>query len=219
MSIRIDGSGRIWSGNTNSGLVRFDGANWTIYNTSNSGLPQNQVRAISFDDNGNKWIGTNGGGVAMFDDNDWTVFRTFNSDLPSDYIRDIYIDSNDNKWIATHGGGLAIYKEDGATSVDDNINNLPEGFYLSQNYPNPFNPNTIIKFAVPLVETHRDVSPLVTLKVYDVLGNEVATLVNEYKPAGEYQIDFNAANLTSGTYIYRLVSGGFSQTGKMILLR
>ncbi|HSL88234.1 MAG TPA: T9SS type A sorting domain-containing protein, partial [Ignavibacteriaceae bacterium] len=98
------------------------------------------------------------------------------------------------------------------TSVEDNTNNLPDEFYLSQNYPNPFNPSTSFKYRITEFG-------FVSLKVYDVLGNEIATLVNDYKPAGEYQIYFTADNLTSGTYFYRLISGSFSQTRNMIILR
>lgn len=89
-------------------------------------------------------------------------------------------------------------------------------FQLSQNYPNPFNPSTKIKFSITDVESEFTLS---TLKVYDILGNEVATLLNEYKPAGIYEITFEASNLASGVYLYRLTSGTFVETKKMLLLR
>lgn len=95
----------------------------------------------------------------------------------------------------------------------------PEEFSLSQNYPNPFNPVTKIKFTIPDVTLSGVEGSLVTLKVFDVLGNEVATLVNEYKPAGNYEIDFNASELSSGVYYYQLKSGSFISTKKMILLK
>ena len=96
----------------------------------------------------------------------------------------------------------------------------PEGFYLSQNYPNPFNPVTKIKYSIPYVETrHASSLQIVTLKIYDLLGREVATLVEEEKPAGEYEIEFNAANLPSGIYFYQLKAGQYSETKKMILLK
>ena len=94
----------------------------------------------------------------------------------------------------------------------ENNSSLTEGFTLEQNYPNPFNPSTTIKYSIPNSE-------FVTLKVYDVLGNEVATLVNEEKPAGSYEIDFNAAKLSSGIYFYALQAGSYSQTKKLILMR
>ncbi len=106
----------------------------------------------------------------------------------------------------------------------------PEEFSLLQNYPNPFNPVTKIKFTIPTPPSSSPLSKgrnevgFVTLKVYDVLGNEVATLVNEYKPAGTYEVEFNShsdegQNLSSGVYYYQLKSGSFISTKKMILLK
>jgi hypothetical protein len=89
---------------------------------------------------------------------------------------------------------------------------IPGGFYISQNYPNPFNPSTTIKYSVPEMSK-------VMLKLYNLLGEEVATLVNEEKVAGYYTIEFNAANLPSGVYFYQLKAGDFIQTGKMMLLK
>ncbi|NNG26439.1 MAG: T9SS type A sorting domain-containing protein, partial [Ignavibacteriaceae bacterium] len=92
-----------------------------------------------------------------------------------------------------------------------NENNVKE-YKLSQNYPNPFNPRTKIKYQIPELS-------FVTLKIYDVLGNKVATLFNEEKPAGSYEIEFNVANLTSGIYFYQLRTVNFIGTKKMILLK
>ena len=83
---------------------------------------------------------------------------------------------------------------------------------LHQNYPNPFNPGTKISWQSP-VGSHQN------LKVYDLLGKEVATLVDEYKPAGSYEIEFNASSLSSGIYIYKLTAGEFTSTKKFILLK
>ena len=98
---------------------------------------------------------------------------------------------------------------------------VPETFTLRQNYPNPFNPSTKIKFAIGsnVVTSGAKQSQFVTLKIYDVLGNEVTTLVNENKPEGTYEVEFNGVGLTSGIYYYRLESEGFVQTKKMILLK
>lgn len=98
-------------------------------------------------------------------------------------------------------------------------------YLLEQNYPNPFNPSTKIKYSIPNVERHRDASlQIVTLKVYDVLGNEVATLVNEEQMAGIYEVEFNShsgegRNLTSGVYFYQLKADNYFETKKMILLK
>jgi hypothetical protein len=99
------------------------------------------------------------------------------------------------------------------TSIEsENVSTLPTDFALGQNYPNPFNPSTKISWQSP-------VSSHTTLKLYDVLGNEVATVVNEYKPAGTYEVEFDATNLISGIYFYRMEVKEFIQTKKLILLK
>jgi hypothetical protein len=98
------------------------------------------------------------------------------------------------------------------TDISNSDNQIPNKFSLGQNYPNPFNPSTRIQYQVSS-------NSQVNLKVYDVLGNEVATLVDEYKPAGNYEIEFSAENLSSGIYFYKLQSNNFVETKKMILLR
>ncbi|MBT8379041.1 MAG: T9SS type A sorting domain-containing protein [Ignavibacteria bacterium] len=85
-------------------------------------------------------------------------------------------------------------------------------FKLLQNYPNPFNPTTKIEYQIPKLS-------FVTIKVYDVLGNEIATLVNNEKQAGSYEISWYSENLPSGVYFYRLQAGNFIDTKKMILLK
>lgn len=97
--------------------------------------------------------------------------------------------------------------------------NIPTEFSLLQNYPNPFNPVTTIQYSIPSAIEGSQNNNLVTLKVYDVLGNEVTTLVNEIQPAGNYQIRFDATNLSSGVYLYKLSAGSFNHTKKLILLK
>jgi hypothetical protein len=104
---------------------------------------------------------------------------------------------------------------DPITSVEEN-SIIPPKFELLLNYPNPFNPNTVISYLLP-------VSGQVTLKVFDILGNEVATLVNEYKTAGSYEVTWYGGSAKggygSGVYFYRLQAGPFIETRKMVLLR
>jgi hypothetical protein len=93
-------------------------------------------------------------------------------------------------------------------------------FSLEQNYPNPFNPSTKIHYTIPSGITNgAKQSQLVTFKIYDVLGNKISTLVNEEKPAGSYEIEFDATGLSSGIYFYKLQAGSFVETKKMILLK
>ncbi len=96
---------------------------------------------------------------------------------------------------------------------------LPTEFNLSQNYPNPFNPSTTIKYTIPSVTLSGVEGSKVQLKIFDILGNEITTLVDEYKPAGNYEVDFNASGLASGMYLYKLQTGSFVETKKMILMR
>lgn len=105
-----------------------------------------------------------------------------------------------------------ILKDIISISTDVKENTLPVTFNLEQNFPNPFNPTTKITWQSP-VGTHQ------VLKVYNILGNEVATLVNEFKPAGRYEINFDGSNLASGVYIYKLTAGEFTSSKKMILMR
>ncbi|MBK7630785.1 MAG: T9SS type A sorting domain-containing protein [Ignavibacteriales bacterium] len=98
------------------------------------------------------------------------------------------------------------------TVIEEENSSLPEKFILQQNYPNPFNPSTKISWQAP-------VSGWQTLKVYDVLGNEVAILVDDYRNAGSYAVEFNASNLPSGVYFYQLKAGYYVETKKMILLK
>jgi hypothetical protein len=98
------------------------------------------------------------------------------------------------------------------TDIKELPNVKPTVYTLSQNYPNPFNPTTNIRFSIPK-------AGLVTMKVYNVIGQEVASLVNEYKEAGTYNVDFNGVNLTSGVYFYSISSGDFTSTKKMILMK
>jgi len=118
-------------------------------------------------------------------------------------------------------------------SVPTNVKSaepIVSGFYLEQNYPNPFNPSTVIKYTIPnVIANEVNQSQQVVLKVFDILGNEVTTLVNEEKPAGTYEVKFHSIGLTSGVYFYKLSvsaspsqdehAGPFTETKKMILLR
>ena len=97
------------------------------------------------------------------------------------------------------------------TGVNGNSSN-PTNFMLYNNYPNPFNPTTTIKYSIPEAS-------FTSIKIYNELGKEVSTLVNETKSAGTYEVEFNASNLSSGVYYYKLQAGSFTETKKMILAK
>jgi hypothetical protein len=98
------------------------------------------------------------------------------------------------------------------TGVERNVEQRPGRFVLEQNYPNPFNPSTTISFALPM-------KSLVTLKVFDVIGREVATIVSEDLAAGNYTRQWSANELSSGVYFYQLSAGSFTETKKLFLLK
>lgn len=98
------------------------------------------------------------------------------------------------------------------TDVTQTTSSIPSKYSLNQNYPNPFNPSTSIQFDLPR-------AGFATLKIYDILGKEIASLINETRPAGSYTVSWNAQNMPSGMYFYKLTSGGFTQVRKMMLIK
>jgi len=162
--------------------------------------------------------------------NTWDSLQNY-STLPGPIIKFASMDEM-KAWAITPSNilhtkdGWQTFSSQGSISdINEQSLQKPIILQLFQNYPNPFNPSTKIKFTVPLIETGHAQS--VQLKVYDVLGNEVATLVNEEKPAGSYEVEFNGTALPSGIYFYQLKAGNpstssgqsFVETKKMILMK
>ncbi len=115
---------------------------------------------------------------------------------------------------------LGFFNGEGLTGMDDQgFNSVPENFNLEQNYPNPFNPVTKIKYSLPATNTNFTNTTLVQLKIYDILGKEIATLVNEEKPAGEYEVEFDGSDKTSGIYFYQLKTGDYIEIKKMVMIK
>lgn len=211
-SLYLDDKGILWICTAN-GLAKFDGEKWEVYNTGNSGLPGNYINCFMKEKNNTWWIGTLGGGAAEFDGINWNIYNTDNSPLLSNSISCIAEDGQGNIWIASDGKGISIYNRSGLFAVKpESKESVPIKLELLQNFPNPFNPTTTIRYNV-------SVAGFVSIKVFDVLGRETATLVNEEKTPGTYKINFNANNLSSGVYFYRMQAGSFIQTRKMLLLR
>lgn len=157
-----------------------------------------------------------GGANNLTPANSYTKFSIANSfitaDVPDSVVIAIFIASTTGLGHI----GSTMYIDDlawgSATDINDNLSQTPSQFVLNQNFPNPFNPSTTINFSIPTSE-------FVTLKVYDVLGKEVGTLVNEENPAGSYEVEFNAADLSTGIYFYKLHAGSFIETKKMVLIQ
>ena len=159
-------------------------------------------------------------GGAPFDGDD-VILRT--TDGGNTWINQSYTSTNHfsevcfvdaaNGWVSGGNGTILHTTNGGVTFVEEEqIDEMPTEFLLSQNYPNPFNPSTKIKYSVPN-------SSQVVIKVFDILGNEIETLVSEEKPAGTYEITWYAENLPSGVYFYQLKAGTFIESKKMILMK
>lgn len=132
--------------------------------------------------------------------------------IPTGWVRDFVIEVVGHYELPDAG---ILFKADPKlkkSQLDQSVTKNPVVFELSNNYPNPFNPTTTIRFALPQAVQ-------VSLKIYDILGREVIELVNENKPAGVYEVNFDASKLASGTYIYRLRAGNYIESKKMILLK
>jgi hypothetical protein len=115
-----------------------------------------------------------------------------------------------------------VYGDTSLTGINKISNEVPETFSLSQNYPNPFNPTTKIKFSIPNITPpliQGGQGGLTTLTIFDILGREVATLVNEKLSPGTYEVEFDGSNYSSGVYFYKLITTEFSETRKMVLIK
>ena len=171
---------------------------------ANSGSAQLNIDSITISDS-RFTLNTNNFSIQPYSYN--KVLLQFNPDSIKNYYASLNVYSNAGaKEIVVTGIG-----KDNAVNVEDEFV-TPIAFTLEQNYPNPFNPSTTISWQSP-VSSHQ------TLKIYDVLGNEVAILVNEYRPAGSYEVNFDASNLSSGIYFYELRSGSYLEIKKMTLLK
>ena len=199
----------VYLGTFGYGIYRSsdDGINWE---SINSGLSNLEIHSLAIF-NDYVFAGTENG---IFISNDTgTTWSELNIGLPPNTsISSIEINSqNDIIYLGTSSNGIWKARLSEITSIK--ADHKPAvNFMLAQNYPNPFNPTTNIEYQIPNRE-------FVTLKVYDVLGNEVATLVNEEKPGGSYTIKFDGSKLSSGVYFYRLQAGEYSSTKKLILMK
>ena len=166
----------------------------------------------------NAWLNTfnasGTGNSSLFRSHEINLLNTFNAGDQILIRFRLYADPFVSGW----GWGIDDLEIQGRlVDVNDDKNNIPNQFSLSQNYPNPFNPSTKIRYSIPSVVKGQRSN--VILKVYDLLGKEIVTLVNEVKQPGIYEVAFDASALASGVYYYRLKVGEFTETKKMILLR
>jgi photosystem II stability/assembly factor-like uncharacterized protein len=208
ISFNSSTTGLAGGSSTSPGLLKTinNGVNWTAitnpYTTSSiSGIVGAQQTW---------WVAQQGTGISKSTD-DGATWTTAYTAAAGSYYHMTKSRSGATIWAIRSNGGISRYGLP-ITGINSISNEVPATFSLSQNYPNPFNPTTKINFALPK-------SGLVTLKVYDVLGKEVATLVNEVKNAGTYNYEFDGSALTSGVYFYKLEGNGFSSVKKMMLVK
>jgi len=188
-----------------------DGNTWSPFCT----LP---VNTMVFNSECEAFVGNPNGVFQSTDDG--VTWIAINEGLTTPFVRSLEITANRYLFAASYsaGTGVLFRSVNRITDVEQESAGLPTTFVLSQNYPNPFNPATRIKFTLSSQE--RDgVRSLVTLKVFDVLGREVRTLVNENLQPGSYETTFDARGLASGVYFYRMKAGAFVQTRKLLLLK
>ncbi len=212
-------------------MIVFDEGDWWIHGIAydnrifcnNGTITNNWVPAgnpfniicieINPDDHTIWYAGSDNSGVWRSTNSGVTFHQYNNSFTPSKKVIGISKDagSGDTIIVATD---KRVYKvwESVLVNTGHEGNFILENFSLSQNYPNPFNPNTIINYSIPTTQYS-------ILKIYDALGNEVATLVNEKKIPGSHSVEWNASNYPSGIYFYKLTAGNFSETKRMILLK
>jgi photosystem II stability/assembly factor-like uncharacterized protein len=201
----------------NSGSTRF-------LKTTNSGvtwdsttLPYNKSKAMFFADANTGWIG----GSSSPDN--ISIIRTSNAGTNwltslsyniTTNINSIYFVNTATGWAVGNSGAIFRTWTSGLPGINvQNISSeIPSSFSLQQNYPNPFNPTTNIKFAIPKNE-------FVKITVFDILGKELETLVNEQLQPGTYETNWNASNYPSGVYFYKLITKGFTETKKMFLIK
>jgi hypothetical protein len=225
----LDKNSIIWIG-ADSSLIKLNtntGSYTTIQRSSGWPFPGENVRPLVATSDGRLWMQyesaypSNDNGLCWYDGVNVGSFPAPpggvpqwgglpNSNIKKFEVREI--PGGYELWMSCLGRGIAVLTVNQGTTSIDNEKELPTSFMLSQNYPNPFNPTTKISFSIPS-------SAFTSLKVYDILGNEVAALVNEEKSAGNYEVSFNASSLSSGTYFYRIQAGSFIETKKMMLLK
>ncbi len=221
--------GTSWSFGATTGLVNSYSVHYnspslglaggtTIVKTTDGGLTYSGVGTVPGTGNIN--------GIEGKDNNFWYVrgtgiFRSSNEGNNWTQVHTLTGTANDIDFPESSGcltgwavssTGLIAKMTGVIVGVNNNITSVPDKYYLGQNYPNPFNPSTVINYEIP-------VSDLVTLRIYDITGREVASLVNGNQESGKYSIEWNASQFASGTYFYTIKAGGFTQTKKMILLK
>jgi len=202
------------------GKIQQSGPEMVLFRSTDNGETWVQIMSLPGYQNGNYVIdfieNNHGDYIALtlskiyYSSSEGTDWQS--EDFPLEFLNSIFSSDSNTFWVAGGNSLLLKNSNSGITNIQGFQSSSPDNFYLSQNYPNPFNPSTKITYSVASLSN-------VILKVYDILGREVLTLVNEEKPAGRYEVSFNASSLASGVYFYQIKAGSFVQTKKLMLLK
>lgn len=222
------------SGIAASRIARWDGDNWSAIGQGLSGLPIDLIVRQSFIYAVGNFSGANPPFEVIYkwDGLNWNLLATASGYFANisffEPTNSFYVGGNFTS-VSTLGNANNLVRfvdSSVITTLTENVFEAtnPTDIILYQNYPNPYNPATKIRYSIPRSTEYHSVLQKVILKIYDVLGNEVATLVDEERPAGTYEVEFNGhsdggQNLSSGIYFYQLKAGSFIETKKMILIR
>jgi uncharacterized delta-60 repeat protein len=239
--IAVGSLGGVYVGGASLGsmtTIKYKSNGDTAWVRRYSGTGQSQVYAIAVDGSDNVYVaGQSAGASGDYDfvaikydpagDTVWT--KKYNGPAKSgDEAHAIQVDASGNVYVSgnstgigTNGDFYTVKYSQSTTGVESRSNELPSNFHLFQNYPNPFNPTTTITFSLSPnpSPTGRGEGVRVTLKVYDVLGREVATLLNEERKAGMHSVRLDASQLSTGVYIYTLRAGSFVASKKLLLMK
>jgi ligand-binding sensor domain-containing protein len=211
--ITFDSEGALWFASHGGGIGSFNGSLWKRM-TMADGLPDNFVFSVTADDNGRIWVATENGGTCVIQNDTWRII-TPEDGLPCRYVRKVLVDKEGAIWFATGGGIGKLQGFEGvSTAVVGSSDRAfePTGYALSQNVPNPFNPRTTIAYDLPQAAD-------VTLTIYALTGQKVATLVSDHQEVGHYELMWENRGFASGIYLYRLEAGSFVETKRMLVIK
>ena len=225
----VEGGDLVYSDNKQTGIMTNFESFLNVRRTSNSGANWNQINTgVNLSGfNGASWIsGTNtvficsnvntsGNNNIIRSDNGGLTWVSQSTDNTVGLVEIDYVRYNNlivAYCVSSAGNVIKSRQTVQLVGISQTGSNIPDEIFLAQNYPNPFNPKTIIKYSMPM-------SDFVSLKVFDVLGKVVSTLVSEKQSAGSYEVEFDGSGLSSGIYYYRLSAEPYSQTRAMFLLK
>ncbi|MHA2275013.1 MAG: T9SS type A sorting domain-containing protein [Candidatus Kariarchaeaceae archaeon] len=173
---------------------------------------EGMAHGITVGPDGTIFLANGDDGLRAYRFNGDSLINTAHMPIDSGFAWGVTVGTNGTIFLANGNGGLFAYNYSASTNIVDGVSNIPNKIFLSQNYPNPFNPSTTIEFTLPK-------SDFTTLKVYNILGKEVSTLVSNKLNSGNHTYTFDGKNLASGIYYYQLVAGDYREIKKMVQIK